>query len=64
MQNLNPMLTHAELFDKINRLDEYIIVHVKPDLTPALYECETKKLYNVPEDYMDYEKKHLWRKAA
>ena len=64
MHKLN--LTHEEIFYKIEKALELTIVHMKTEdnLVPCLFEFGTKKLYEMPEDYMDYDTKKYWRKAA
>lgn len=59
MTDLN--LTHEEIFKKIERAGELIIVHVKPDLEPRLYEVASNTIYNMPVGYMEYDKKRFWR---
>jgi hypothetical protein len=64
MDKLN--LTNEEIFHKIEKTLELAVVHVKTEdnLTPCLFEFETKKLYEMPGDYMEYDAKKYWRKAA
>jgi hypothetical protein len=64
MDKLN--LIHEEIFYKIEKTLELALVHVKTEdnLVPCLFEFETKKLYEMPEGYMDYDAKKYWRKAA
>jgi|GEM_PF-5910336 len=64
MEKIN--LTNEEIFHKIEKTLELAIVHKKTEdnLVPCLFEFETKKLYEMPEGYMDYDAKKYWRKAA
>lgn len=57
-------LTHEEIFNKIEKTFELIIVHLKPDLVPHLCNSFTGELYKMPDGYMEYDKAHYWRNAA
>ena len=54
-------MTNEEIFKKIESARELIIVHIKPDLEPRLYEVASNTIYNMPVGYMEYDKKRYWR---
>lgn len=59
MNDIN--MTNEEIFKKIESARELIIVHIKPDLEPRLYEVASNTIYNMPVGYMEYDKKRYWR---
>jgi hypothetical protein len=49
-----------DIFNKLEKTFEYTIVHI--EMVPHLYEYETKTIYEMPDGYMNYDKRYYNRK--
>jgi hypothetical protein len=54
-------LPFDEIFRKINRGD-FAIVHFKSTMIPYIYDSDLQCFYEMPEGYMEYDKKHYRKK--
>lgn len=59
MQNLNEK-KFAEIFNKIY-LGNLTIVHIKSTMEPKLYDNDNKLIIDIPEGYLEYDKKKYSR---
>jgi len=53
-------LTYKEIFDKLESRT-YVLVHIKDTMQPCLLEPESGKLFEVPDGYLEYDKKYFRR---
>ena len=53
-------LTNEEIFKKVQK-HELVIVHTKGSMEPFLVDNDNEK-YEVPEGYMEYDRKHFYKK--
>ena len=53
-------LTNEEIWDKIY-YGTYTLVHLKETMGPKLYDNDNKKLIDVPDGYIEYDKKRYYR---
>jgi len=60
MQIEMTILTFEQIFSKLDKR-EYVIVHIKDTMVPALLEPDSGKLFEVPDGYLEYDAKHFWR---
>ena len=61
MEIIQTALTYEQIWKKLTDR-EYVLVHIKDTMEPALLEVETGKLYEVPVGYMEYDKIKYYRK--
>lgn len=61
MEIIQTTLTYEQIWKKLTDR-EYVLVHIKDTMEPALLEAETGKLYEVPVGYMEYDKNKYYRK--
>ena len=59
MQDLNEK-QFAEIFNKIY-LGNLTIVHIKSTMEPKLYDNDNKLIIDIPEGYLEYDKKKYSR---
>lgn len=61
MELIQSTLTYEQIWNKLSSR-EFILVHIKDTMEPALLEAESGKLYEVPVGYIDYDNKKYYRK--
>ena len=54
-------LTFEEIFNKLS-LREFVIIHIKETMEPKIIHPETKTIFDIPDGYLEYDKKHYFRK--
>lgn len=54
-------LTFEEIYTRIEKC-EYVIVHSKEEMKPYLLNANDNTLYNMPEGYLEYDKRFYYRK--
>lgn len=53
-------LTYKGIFDKLE-MRTFVLVHLKENKQPCLLEPESCKLFEVPDGYLEYDKKYFRR---
>jgi len=65
MQNLKKAkkidLTFEEIFSKIEN-HEYVVIHTKEEMKPYFLNANDNKIYNIPDGYLNYDKRFYYRK--
>jgi hypothetical protein len=54
-------LTFEEIFSKVENR-EFVIVHMKENMSPKIIEPETGSMFSVPEGYLEYDCTRYFRK--
>jgi hypothetical protein len=52
-----------EIFKKLE-FGQYVIVHMKDTMEPKILETDSGNLFDMPEGYLDYDKKRFYRKIV
>jgi len=54
-------MEHSEIF-KLIEDRELMLVHTKESMEPKLLHVDTMILYDIPDGFLEYNKKYYWRK--